>query len=464
MAVCPLGLPLDSPIADAETLNPLVEHETLNDEIETLKTLNDEIETLNDEIETINLSDGSEEPEESAEPSEKVPEGDEERSGRLPYPLRPGEPDCDHYVRTGGCRYGAGCRFNHPPDKIKAKVKVKKSAEPGQGVEEKEEETSSEMGAQTESKMAAKEKKKATSSKSNGKLECKYYLTPGGCKNGKECKYVHHEKNEEVPVELNFLGLPIRPGMKECDYYMRTGGCKYSTNCRNHHPDPTAVSRQDPHSRYQNGGSQQHALPAQMPMTSWPLQGTPSEPVTYLNARPSFFPGYYLPPHPNMQWNSYQAPINTSYATGPHMQHPSNMKDNRKAGAPVTKKAQTSEYPEKPGQPECPFFMKTGSCKFKGACKFHHPKSRLPKTPIVNLNPVGLPLRPDQSVCTNYSRHGICKYGRSCRYHHPMDSRPSGSPIAVTTGQNGFRDNSVQPQVEAKTESSSNSFKEESEW
>ncbi|KAJ6838510.1 zinc finger CCCH domain-containing protein 65-like [Iris pallida] len=290
------------------------------------------------------------------------------------------------------------CRFNHPPDETKTKVAIEKSAEPGQAVEEKEKETSPEMGAHTESKMAAKEKKKAAFSKSNGQIECKYYMTPGGCKNGNECKYVHKEKNEEIPVELNFLGLPIRPGMKECDYYMRTGGCKYSTNCRYHHPDPTAVGRQDPHSRYQNGGFQQHALPVQMPMTPWPMHGTSSEPVNYLNARPSFVPGYFIPPHPNPQWNSYQAAVNTSYATGPHMQHPSlplNMRDsNRKVGAPVTKKAQTSDYPERPGQPECPFFMKTGTCKFKGACKFHHPKSRLPKTPAVNINPCIVNLNP----------------------------------------------------------------------
>lgn len=64
------------------------------------------------------------------------------------------------------------------------------------------------------------------------------------------------------------------------------------------------------------------------------------------------------------------------------------------------------EYPERPGQAECSFFMKTGTCKFKSACKFHHPKSRLPKTSGVGVgvgvavgvgvevSAVGLPLRP----------------------------------------------------------------------
>lgn len=32
------------------------------------------------------------------------------------YPHRPGEPDCSYYIRTGLCRFGATCRFNHPPN------------------------------------------------------------------------------------------------------------------------------------------------------------------------------------------------------------------------------------------------------------------------------------------------------------------------------------------------------------
>lgn len=34
----------------------------------------------------------------------------------LPYPERPGEPDCSYYMRTGSCSYGPRCRFNHPRD------------------------------------------------------------------------------------------------------------------------------------------------------------------------------------------------------------------------------------------------------------------------------------------------------------------------------------------------------------
>lgn len=35
---------------------------------------------------------------------------------------------------------------------------------------------------------------------------------PGGCRFGNACKYVHSQEKTEMPgIELNFLGLPIRP-------------------------------------------------------------------------------------------------------------------------------------------------------------------------------------------------------------------------------------------------------------
>lgn len=42
---------------------------------------------------------------------------DETMGGDGSYPERPGEPDCTYYVRTGLCRFGSTCRFNHPHDR-----------------------------------------------------------------------------------------------------------------------------------------------------------------------------------------------------------------------------------------------------------------------------------------------------------------------------------------------------------
>ncbi|KAI3968853.1 hypothetical protein MKX01_029003, partial [Papaver californicum] len=35
-------------------------------------------------------------------------------NGNLQHPVKPGEPDCGHYLRTGTCCYGLNCRYNHP--------------------------------------------------------------------------------------------------------------------------------------------------------------------------------------------------------------------------------------------------------------------------------------------------------------------------------------------------------------
>lgn len=55
---------------------------------------------------------------------------------------------------------------------------------------------------------------------------------------------------------------------------------------------------------------------------------------------------------------------------------------------------QFEDYPERPGQPECSYYLKTGDCKYKSNCKYHHPKNRNVKSPPCALSDKGLPLRP----------------------------------------------------------------------
>lgn len=51
-------------------------------------------------------------------------------------------------------------------------------------------------------------------------------------------------------------------------------------------------------------------------------------------------------------------------------------------------------FPERPGQPECEHYMKTGTCKYGASCKYHHPQYFSgPKSNCI-LSPLGLPLRP----------------------------------------------------------------------
>eukprot|EP00471_Norrisiella_sphaerica_P004966 CAMPEP_0184484076 /NCGR_PEP_ID=MMETSP0113_2-20130426/5780_1 /TAXON_ID=91329 /ORGANISM="Norrisiella sphaerica, Strain BC52" /LENGTH=87 /DNA_ID=CAMNT_0026864861 /DNA_START=812 /DNA_END=1075 /DNA_ORIENTATION=+ len=32
----------------------------------------------------------------------------------LGYPMRPGQPQCTYYVKTGECKFGATCKWDHP--------------------------------------------------------------------------------------------------------------------------------------------------------------------------------------------------------------------------------------------------------------------------------------------------------------------------------------------------------------
>ncbi|XP_064960682.1 zinc finger CCCH domain-containing protein 65-like isoform X6 [Musa acuminata AAA Group] len=215
---------------------------------------------------------------------------------------------------------------------------------------------------------AAMEKSKETTLEKGGQIECKFYTMPGGCKYGKSCKYVHSQKKMEGnSSKLNFLGLPIRLGAKECPYYMRTGNCKFSTNCRYHHPDPTvAMVGHDPHSGCQSSGSmQQSAFGAStMPVTPSRSQGTLNGPTSFVVASPACSPASNLHSqgfHSNSGCNGYQ-------------------------------QVHIDEYPERPGQPECHYYMKNGFCPFKSVCKFDHPKSHLP----TKSNGVSIPICPPQ--------------------------------------------------------------------
>ncbi|KAI9087568.1 hypothetical protein K1719_030438 [Acacia pycnantha] len=325
---------------------------------------------------------------------DEVEKNDEESSGRAhQYPVRPEAEDCAFYLKTGTCKFGFNCRFNHP---LKRKIQVGK--EKGRDREE------------------------------SGQTECKYYLKSGGCKYGKACKFNHTRGkcSATTILELNFLGLPIRLGERECPYYMRTGSCKFGANCKFNHPDPTIVGGSDPPT-YANGGAVPLQGVSQPSIPSW------SSPRT-LNETASFVP-MMIPPVQGISpqssdWNGYQAPVylpertvhpppstyivnNPAIETNVYMPHPKPM--------------QVDEFPERPGEPECSYYLKTGHCKFRFNCRFHHPKNRIAR-PLCTLSDKGLPLRPDQGVCSHYSRYGICKYGPSCKFDHPTDLTPSNIP------------------------------------
>ncbi|KAL3654948.1 hypothetical protein CASFOL_000734 [Castilleja foliolosa] len=312
---------------------------------------------------------------------------------RVSYPMRPDAENCAFYMRSGSCKFGSTCKFNHPPRRKNQGVKERSNFN----------EENSERAGQT---------------------ECKYYLTPGGCKYGKDCKFSHGSdlsSNLSYSVEFNFLGLPIRPGEKECPYYMRTGTCKYGTSCRFHHPEPTSVGGADSPSGYGNDGS----IPSQLVSSSVSSRSSPRAFNETSSLTPVLFSQAQGAPTSDSDWNSYQA---ATYPTSERSlpMPPAFALNNLLTDINIPMQHQhdmgLEEYPERPGAPVCVFFIKTGDCKFKSNCKFHHPKTHNSNARTdFSLSDKGLPLRPGQPICTHYNCYGICKYGPSCKYDHPSN-------------------------------------------
>uniref|UniRef100_A0A7C8Z3T4 C3H1-type domain-containing protein n=1 Tax=Opuntia streptacantha TaxID=393608 RepID=A0A7C8Z3T4_OPUST len=328
-----------------------------------------------------------------------------------PYPEREGEPDCSFYLRTGLCRFGSTCRFNHPPNRKLALATVRMKGEFPERV---------------------------------GQPECQYYLKTGTCKFGATCKF-HHPKDKAGNagrVPLNILGYPLQPNEPECAYYLRTGQCKFGSTCKFHHPQPSSSLRGS--SMYPS--VQSPTTPAQQSypggVTNWPLSRTSLIPSPRWQG-PSSYTSFILPQGmvSVAGWSAYmgqmgsvssEAQLHTSASSPVYgASRQGNSANSASQGIYSTLPSgsipmgyyavqRDNVFPEKPGQPVCQYYLKTGDCKFGAVCRFHHPRERLIPAPDCLLSPLGLPLRPGEPLCIFYSRYGICKFGPNCKFDHPM--------------------------------------------
>ncbi|KAH9792250.1 hypothetical protein WN944_010486 [Citrus x changshan-huyou] len=254
---------------------------------------------------------------------------------------------CKFYQRTEGCKHGEACRFSHSTEKSENPL-------PFSGAN------------------GMKESKGGSLVEMTGLIGCKYHLSAGGCKYGNSCKFSHSKekpqtyikKSEKASPELNFLGLPIRVHEIECPFYMRNGSCAYGVDCRFNHPDPVADEGSDPFNEASDPASR-----------SWSPDIISRKTVPNLDNH-SFHPHWML----KSKFNSLQGSV--------YPQAKAELPLSSPALGNLTKTADTStyhqfnEFPERPGEPLCDYFMKTGNCKYRSACKFHHPKNGDGKSPV----------------------------------------------------------------------------------
>lgn len=92
-----------------------------------------------------------------------------------------------------------------------------------------------------------------------------------------------------------------------------------------------------------------------------------------------------------------QLPSSAAAYTGPYQPSGSSV-------GPSGSSQKEQSLPERPDQPECQYYLKTGECKFGLLCRYHHPPDlSAPKGSVV-LSPAGYPLRPviitSELLCT----------------------------------------------------------------
>ncbi|XP_074307158.1 zinc finger CCCH domain-containing protein 34-like [Silene latifolia] len=342
------------------------------------------------------------------------------------YPERPGDPDCIYYLRTGFCGYGDRCRFNHPSDRSTSPVA-------GGGV-----------------RMSG-----ADFPERSGTPICQYYMRTGSCKFGTSCKY-HHPRQGTGSVTsfgLNLYGYPMRPGEKECTYYMKMGQCKFGITCKFHHPQPANVPMPTAVPPVPAAASAVYPIPSPAPQPYGVIPGDWSV------MRPSMIPGSFQGPYgpmllspgvvPIPGWSPYPAPNPVATPTNPSAMGTGQLYGVTQLSAlapaytgsyqalsyanPSSSILKESSFPQRPGQPECQYYLKTGECKFGSSCKYHHPAEWVAPESSSALSPMGLPLRPGTPTCSYYATHGVCKYGPACKFDHPMGTlsySPSASSLS----------------------------------
>jgi len=148
--------------------------------------------------------------------------------------------DCRDYLRTGRCKYGASCKYNHPLN-VQSGGGMKAPIDPSEPL---------------------------FPIRYNEPI-CQYYMKHGTCKFGQACKFHHPPQiagasnvmngNNTVLVSMPTCGrkedggshsaamwkggndsgvqiLPQRPDEPNCIYFLKNGRCKYGATCRYHHP------------------------------------------------------------------------------------------------------------------------------------------------------------------------------------------------------------------------------------
>ncbi|XP_057452292.1 uncharacterized protein LOC130744118 [Lotus japonicus] len=359
--------------------------------------------------------------------------------------------DCLIYMKTGSCKFGSSCRFNHSIRRRSQAVKEK-------------------AGEATERSTEV----------------CRNYQRYGVCKYGKACWYIHTRGNssdqasersmnnpatetnvrqKQISVEEE---LPERPGEPECQNYLKTGDCKEATErstevCKNYqrygfckfgkacrYIHTRGNSSDQASERSMNNPATETNVRQKQILVEEELPERPGEPEcrNYLKTGDCkeaterstevcrYYQRYGVCKYGKDCWYIHTRGNSFDQASERSMTNPATETNDHQ------KKISEEEFPERSGEPECRSYLETGDCKSKSDC-----------LPLQNLSDKGLPLRPDQNVCSHYS----CKFESACKYpYYPiMAAEASGEPNLLTGSDFGI-DDDIPIQISDMGTSSSN--------
>ncbi|CAO2151495.1 unnamed protein product [Urochloa humidicola] len=98
----------------------------------------------------------------------------------------------------------------------------------------------------------------------------------------------------------------------------------------------------------------------------------------------------------------------------------------RHAAAGEEQELVAAEYPQRPWEPDCSYYLKFGRCGYGMKCMFNHP--RKPSGRQCDSEQQGqeteYPQRPGEADCSYYLNFGRCGHGMKCMFNHPP--KPSG--------------------------------------
>ncbi|XBI27769.1 hypothetical protein VPH35_052187 [Triticum aestivum] len=302
-------------------------------------------------------------------PTPPPPADSTRMSARGDPQMRPGEKECAFYMRTRTCKYEETCKFDHPQWVPEGGIpNWKEGTKAGESYPERP-----------------------------GEPNCPFFVKTGDCKFGSKCKFNHSKKKDDGTVagpgdkESLFSGnstLPVKPSepcpeslisgnstlpvkpSKPCPHYAK-GKCKLGTNCKFiHAKDMEAPS---------SGGNESE------------------------NTATAEAAGHHGAAHDSVS---------------------------AKKSAPVALEHNSKGMPIRPGEVDCSFYIKTGSCMYGRTCRFNHPGRHIQASVVpgemlnpaakflpsfdfrvthvpIEPEPITYPQRPGETVCDLIALHLI---------------------------------------------------------